>query len=119
NTPIQYVGDSVHFLQSAVNDLEGLLCTYRGAFQALAEGADKTAVLPRVKEVEAGADLEFLSAEVPKAFERTLEGVERVAGIVRAMKEFAHPDANEHSPADINHAIETTLTVARNEYKYA
>jgi PAS domain S-box-containing protein len=119
NTPIQYVGDSVHFLQSAVTDLEGLLSSYRGAFQALAGGAASQEILAKVKEIDSGADLEFLSAEVPKAFERTLEGVERVAGIVRAMKEFAHPDANEHSPADINHAIETTLTVARNEYKYA
>jgi PAS domain S-box-containing protein len=119
NTPIQYVGDSVHFLQSAVTDLEALLSSYRGAFHALADGAATADVLARVREIESGADLEFLSAEVPKAFERTLEGVERVAGIVRAMKEFAHPDANEHSPSDINHAIETTLTVARNEYKYA
>jgi len=119
NTPIQYVGDSVHFLQSALTDIEGLLSSYRGAFQSLADGAESADVLARLKEIEAGADLEFLSQEVPKAFERTLEGVERVAGIVRAMKEFAHPDANEHSPADINHAIETTLTVARNEYKYA
>src|SRR5581483_9818542 len=53
-----------------------------------------------------------------KAFERTLEGVERVAAIVRAMKEFAHPDSAQHHYADLNHAIETTLTVARNEYKY-
>jgi two-component system NtrC family sensor kinase len=42
----------------------------------------------------------------------------RVAGIVRAMKEFAHPDASEQSLADINHALETTLIVATNEYKY-
>jgi signal transduction histidine kinase len=35
------------------------------------------------------------------------------------MKEFAHPDAKEQSPADLNHAIETTLLVASNEYKYS
>jgi two-component system, NtrC family, sensor kinase len=35
------------------------------------------------------------------------------------MKEFAYPDAVEQSPADLNHALETTLTVARNEYKHA
>jgi two-component system, NtrC family, sensor kinase len=63
--------------------------------------------------------LTFLTAEVPKAFQRTRDGVERVAAIVRAMKEFAHPDAAEHSPADLNHAIETTLVVAHNEYKYS
>jgi signal transduction histidine kinase len=33
------------------------------------------------------------------------------------MKEFAHPQT-EQAPADLNRALETTLTVARNEYKY-
>jgi len=55
---------------------------------------------------------------VPQAFDRTLEGVGRVAGIVRAMKEFAHPDQREQSSADLNKALLNTLTVARNEYKY-
>jgi two-component system, NtrC family, sensor kinase len=36
---------------------------------------------------------------------------------VRAMKEFAHPQT-EQAPADLNRALTTTLTVARNEYKY-
>jgi signal transduction histidine kinase len=38
-------------------------------------------------------DLDFLRAEIPKAFERTSDGVARVTNIVNAMKEFAHPDA--------------------------
>lgn len=118
NTPIQYVGDSVHFLQSAVTDLENLVSAYRGAFHALSDSTPPAEVLARIREFEGGVDMEFLSVEVPKAFERTLEGVGRVAGIVRAMKEFAHPDASEQSPGDLNHAIETTLTVALNEYKY-
>lgn len=118
NTPIQYVGDSVHFLQSAVGDLETLLRAYRGALDGLSQGSSVDAVLDDVRRIEAKSDLEFLSAEMPRAFERTLEGVGRVAGIVRAMKEFAHPDASEQARADINHAIETTLIVATNEYKY-
>jgi signal transduction histidine kinase len=44
--------------------------------------------------------------------------VRRVANIVQAMKEFSHPGGDEKAPIDINHAIETTLTVARNEWKY-
>jgi len=60
-------------------------------------------------------DVDFLRAEVPNAFQRTLEGVERVTNIVKAMKEFAHPDASEHHGADLNHALETTLLVASNE----
>jgi signal transduction histidine kinase len=34
------------------------------------------------------------------------------------MKEFSHPDSSEKGPADLNRAIETTVTVARNEWKY-
>ena len=41
-----------------------------------------------------------------------------MAKIVRAMKEFSHPGTEEKRPIDINRAIETTLTVASNEWKY-
>jgi len=54
---------------------------------------------------------------VPRALEQTLEGVERVTKIVRAMKEFSHP-AQEMTPLDLNAAIQSTLTVASNEWKY-
>ncbi len=102
NTPIQYIGDSVHFLKDAFGELSVTLRAQRDAM------TDKNAV----------ADLDFLEAEVPKAIDRTLDGVERVAGIVRAMKEFAHSDGGEQAAADINRAIESTLMVANNEYKY-
>jgi PAS domain S-box-containing protein len=119
NTPIQYIGDSVSFLQSAQSDLDRLLIAYRAAMQLMGTGQGSATILAGVAELEKTFDLEFLSEEIPKAFERTLQGVERVAAIVRAMKEFAHPDVAEHYPADLNHAIETTMTVARSEYKYA
>ena len=120
NTPIQYIGDSLHFLQSATSDLQRLLVHYQGAIpQLAAEGTSGGPHLAALGELETATDLPFLTVEIPKAFERTQLGVERVASIVRALKEFAHPDATEHSAADINHAVETTLVVARNEYKYS
>jgi PAS domain S-box-containing protein len=118
NTPIQYVGDSVLFLQSALSDLESLLQSYRDAVSMASGTALTSAVLEQLKEAELRADLQFLTEEIPKAFERTHDGVARVASIVRAMKEFAHPNVIEQSGADLNRAIETTLTVARSEYKY-
>ncbi len=119
NTPTQFVGDGVYFLRSAVADLQQLAIVYRGAVDSLAAGAAAGPILARLKETEAAFNTTFLDEEIPAAFERTREGIERVAAIVRAMKEFAHPDAQEQSPADINRAIETTLLVARNEYKYS
>jgi PAS domain S-box-containing protein len=118
NTPVQYVGDSVYFVQSAARDLEDLLQVYRREIDALPPSGALTAARERLRLAEARADLEFLRDEVPKAIERALDGIGRVTDIVRAIKEFAHPDAHEQKAADINHAIETTLTVTRNEYKY-
>jgi signal transduction histidine kinase len=46
------------------------------------------------------------------------EGVNRVAGIVRAMKRFSHPGPAEKIPTDIHQAIESTILVSRNEWKY-
>jgi PAS domain S-box-containing protein len=118
NTPIQYVGDSAYFLKSAVADLQQLTEVYRGAVEALFRGELPEIVRANLAQIDALVDKQFIDVEIPRAFARTLEGVERVTSIVRAMKEFAHPDAQEQNPADINHAIETTLLVARNEYKY-
>lgn len=61
---------------------------------------------------------EYLRSEIPRALEQSLEGISRVANIVRAMKEFSHPGSEEKQPADINQAILTTLTVSRSEWKY-
>jgi signal transduction histidine kinase/CheY-like chemotaxis protein len=101
NTPIQYISDSVHFLGSAFDEL---LTVVAGA--------------EHLSDAKPAADLPFLLDEVPRAIERIVEGTQRVATIVRAMKEFAHPDATDKAPADLNRAIETTLLIARSEYKY-
>ena len=118
NTPIQYVGDSVHFLRSAFDDLNQLLDICRQAVDELPAGSEGNALKFAVAEAATRHDLDFLRIEIPRAFERTFDGVERVTNIVKAMKEFAHPDEKEHSPSDLNHALQTTLLVASNEYKY-
>jgi len=60
----------------------------------------------------------YLAEEIPQAIGQNLEGVERVAKIVRAMKEFSHPGSGAKTPTDLNRAIENTITVARSEWKY-
>jgi PAS domain S-box-containing protein len=117
NTPIQFVGDSVQFLKDSFEDLRQLQAAYREGCASALTGPEGDALRLRLERAEAEADLAYLQERVPAAFERTLEGVERVASIVRAMKEFAHPQT-EQAPADLNRALATTLTVARNEYRY-
>jgi signal transduction histidine kinase len=82
------------------------------------QGAVSPAALKRFDQVAASADFDYLEQEIPSAIDQCLEGLNRVAGIVKAMKEFSHPGSEDKTPTDINRAIETTVAVARNEWKY-
>jgi PAS domain S-box-containing protein len=119
NTPIQYVGDSAEFLRSAFADLMGLIEGCIASVQKLRQDpVSEEALRAELTRLTKQHDLPFIRTELPRAFERIFEGVGRVSTIVKAMKEFAHPDGEEQSPADLNHALRTTLLVASNEYKY-
>jgi PAS domain S-box-containing protein len=118
NTPIQYIGDCIHFLRSAYGDLDQILEGWQTALAGIRGTPQIGDLRLRVDEIVVKYELAFLRAEIPKAFERMSDGVARVTNIVSAMKEFAHPDANEQSAADINHAIRSTLIVATNVYKF-
>ena len=111
NTPVQFVSDSVHFIREAMGELAALIQRYRGVPTSAAEAA-------ALAQAERDADLDYLLENVPKALDRSLDGLNRVAVIVRSMKEFAHPDQREMTSVDLNQAIQSTLVIARNEYKY-
>jgi PAS domain S-box-containing protein len=118
NTPIQFVGDNTHFLRDAFTDLSAILTEHRAAIQA---GVDRSApqeILPALDAIDTKGHLARLMLEIPQALTETFDGIERVAETVRAMKEFAHPDDGEMAAVDINQTIQTTLVVARNEYKH-
>ncbi len=121
NTPIQFVSDSVHFLRGASRDTMSALEKLQNV-RRLAEQGQHSAELARAltlaSEAEEQADLEYLYVNVPQAFERCVDGLQRVSNIVRSMKEFAHPAQVEMRAVDLNRAVENTLTIARGEYKY-
>jgi len=118
NTPVQFIGDSVEFLDGAHRDLFALVEEWRRADAALAAGEPVERVLERVRAAGEQCDLPYLLEHVPKAFARSHEGLGRVTEIVRSMKDFAHPDGRQKQAVDLNRAIVNTLTIARGEYKH-
>jgi signal transduction histidine kinase len=118
NSPIQFVGDNVRFIRDSFGDVMGLLEGYRRLAAEVRAGRPTDALLRELERAEATADLEVLRPRLEEAFVDTTDGVERVARIVSAMKEFAHPSSRSSAPIDLNHALETTLTIANFELKY-
>jgi PAS domain S-box-containing protein len=118
NTPIQFIGDNVRFLGESVDGLIRLHEAYRGLVEAVDDPAARTQALARIERVAQDIDVEFVLEEVPGAITQTLDGIGRVATIVRAMKSFGHPGNDEKTDVDLNEAITSTLVVAANEVKY-
>ena len=118
NTPTQYVGNNTRFLKEAFGDMSSVLNKFEKLLQAAKDGTMDEQLVAETEATLEQADVEYLTEEIPQAIDQSLNGVERVAKIVRAMKEFSHPGSEEKSLVNLREAIETTITVARNEWKY-
>jgi hypothetical protein len=126
---VQFVGDNVRFLRDA---FDGLVLALKplGAGAPGSNGGrapapeapqrgprgDDSGVAERTG-ADLVSDLAFLTEEVPLAIDQTLQGVERIATIVRAMKAYGHPSNEDKAPADLNQAARNTLVVASNAFK--
>lgn len=118
NTPMQFIGDNTRFLEDSFHQLfDTVKECERFINNCGAEPISENSIAD-LKACLQNNDIAYLSEEIPLAIKQSLDGVERVTNIVKAMKEFSHPGSEEKIPTDINKAIDTTLTVAKNEWKY-
>jgi signal transduction histidine kinase len=116
NTPIQYVGDNLQFLRESAVELLHATGAMRDA--ALAARTDaSTALVDQILDLAGKADLDFLAHEIPQSLDSISGGVARIATIVRAMKELAHPGPREATALDIPHALRNALEVTAAAYR--
>ncbi len=116
NTSVQFVSDSVRFVRHALKDVPRALGDYRALTASALSGRDVVAAAKLAHATDEAADIDYFLTNAPEALDRALEGIGRVATIAKAMTEFAHPEAHKVD-ADINRLIESTLSMARNEYR--
>lgn len=118
NTPAQFVGDNLNFMSEAFSDRNKLYVKYKEVINQLTNPELHIDLLEEIKDIEEEIDVEFLDEEVPLAMKNSLDGVKRISKIVKSMKEFSHPGSQGRQEVNINEALETTLNVANNEWKY-
>ena len=118
NTPIQFIGDNTRFIDEMYKDLDTLILNALELTEKAQAAGFETEIANQIKETADRIDIDFVRKELPTALQQTQEGIKRVAEIVRAMKEFSHPGTSEKKLININKAVQNTVTVARNEWKY-
>jgi len=118
NTPTQYVSDNTTFAQKGVAGLISALEAAMAVVRAAKEGPVDADLIAGADAAFAKAKVPYLIKQLPRALEQSRDGLGRIASIVQAMKEFSHPSGSEKKPVNLREAIETTIAVARNEWKY-
>lgn len=118
NTPIQYIGSNISFLSESFGQLLEIHKRYTELMDRAKAGDDISEAIEEVSRQVEGLDLEFLQEEIPHAVKESLSGVDQVASIVKAMKQFAHPEQDNLTSVDINSALEQTAAISKNEWKY-
>lgn len=118
NTPTQYVSSNIEFIKSAAATLLDLLDTARAAFAELPPERQASPMLESFGKEAHGRRIDFMRRQIPEALDQSLEGLRHIASIVSALKQFSHPSSGEMEAVNIVDIINTTATVARNEWKY-
>jgi signal transduction histidine kinase len=93
NTPVQFLANNLAFLQQV--------------FMALS--SDDTS----------SEDLEFFRSEAPEAIQQSLDGVDHIAQITKAMKAFADPERSTAQICNMQKLIDNTVIVAGQELRTA
>ena len=114
NTPAQFVSDNLAFMKDGVQELFDAL----EEINHLINNTDSENLQTRIKALIDESDIDYLKEEIPTAMEQSFDGINRVAKIVRAMKDYSHP-GDSMELADINSAIESTVTISKSEWKYS
>lgn len=113
NTPIQYIGDN---LAALAENLQEIINFQQQLEQLL---ADQPTIQSQINALVDQYDLAFILSDSPKAIEQALDGVQRVAEIIKAMRTFSHiEDSQTKQVLDIHEALNSALTISRNGYKY-
>lgn len=115
NTPIQFIGNNLEFLNSCIQDLTPLLRDVLGLAEEIAPQFPTRS--QELSQRFAVIDLDFLVANLPQAIDSTIIGIKKIARITSAMKEFANPGFSTRAIACVDQLIEDVVLVSQHAWE--
>jgi signal transduction histidine kinase len=113
NNPIGFVNSNLGSLQRYMNDLFSILSAYEAGECEL-----KAETLVALDKLKREIDISFLREDVVSLLTESMDGMQRVKHIVQDLKNFSHVDESEKQWANLERGLDSTLNVARNEFKH-
>jgi two-component system NtrC family sensor kinase len=116
NNPIGFVSSNFGTLENYLRDLFAITDAY-----AAAEAGTANAPCPqfdRVRELKREMDYDYLRGDIFQLMTESKDGLERVARIVRDLKDFSRVGEAAWQAVDLHAGIDSTLNIVANELKY-
>lgn len=117
NNPVGFVSSNLSTLKDYLSVLQILL----ELVKKLNPDDDLPGLQQKLNEIQdfySQHDLDFITEDIPPLLEESSEGLSRVSEIVKGLKIFSRIDAEELQWYDLNHCLNTTLTMVNNKLKY-
>ncbi|HBG05134.1 MAG: hypothetical protein A2075_22880 [Geobacteraceae bacterium GWC2_58_44] len=108
NNPVGFVKSNISAMERYFSKMTGYLEVLEGS-HPLQELAAKEK--HRFK-------ISHIMADIPEIISETLSGMERIEIIVKNLKSFSRLDGAEKTEADLNHCLDSTISIVWNEIKY-
>ena len=119
NTPVQFVSDNARYISRATQNVFGFIRSLKRTLETCEESCRHVGDLTaNLSELGGNEDVAAIEKEVSDALSESLEGLDRIASIVRAMRGFAYMGKQEKVTTDINKIIENAVTMSRHEWKH-
>ena len=118
NNPLNFISINEHNQENDFKDFQELVGEYRSLIQKVGVIPDVAEEVMRLRERERELDIDYLLSNIPKTFEMTKNGVERITAITRSMRNYSFKNEKGNVLLfDINNAIQESLVIAKAEYR--
>ena len=117
NNPIGFVSSNLGSLQDYTETYREIAQTVKDYLNCKDKEKRKTLALSLFQLIRQ-QDIDYLNEDSADLIKESINGLNRVADIVKSLKQFAHVDTDEKAFFDLNECIRTTINMVNNELKY-
>lgn len=114
NNPIGFISSNLQTMQDYGGRLLKLVAFYEKIVDKT--GTDSTKAIQQ--DMQQRLQFAFVRQDLPELLSESVEGIDRVAAIVKNLKSFSHVDNAEWQYASLVDGLENTLKIAANQLKY-
>lgn len=114
NNPIAFIASNLSTLHDYMETLNRFYLLFHALLEKNSSGEEQRMLMEATRD----QDIMFILKDIAPLITESTEGAERVKRIVLDLKDFARVDENCYKPTDLNHCIQSTVNIVRNEIKY-